>query len=105
MPTRATAKSKSRSRVVSTSTARAKLGQILRRVKSNKERILIEQRGEPQAILMSLEDFVDTIAPAPGWLQEAWESARSAGLDKMTMREIDAEIATARLQQANPRFI
>jgi hypothetical protein len=32
----------------------------------------------------------------PEWLQESWESSRQAGLDQLSMDEIDAEIAKAR---------
>ena len=32
----------------------------------------------------------------PEWLQKAWRSAEKAGLDTLSMDEIDAEIAAAR---------
>jgi hypothetical protein len=32
----------------------------------------------------------------PEWLRKSWESAREAGLDQLSMDEIDAEIAAAR---------
>ncbi len=38
-------------------------------------------------------------AKAPAWLQESWANARESGLDLMTMDEIDAEIAAARLER------
>jgi plasmid stability protein len=33
---------------------------------------------------------------APEWLRKSWASAKQAGLDQLTMEEIDAEIAAAR---------
>lgn len=33
---------------------------------------------------------------APGWLQQSWASSEQAGLDRLSMDEIDAEIAAAR---------
>ena len=33
---------------------------------------------------------------APEWLRESWASAKEAGLDELSMDEIDAEIAAAR---------
>jgi plasmid stability protein len=33
---------------------------------------------------------------APDWLRESWESATQAGLNQLSMDEIDAEIAAAR---------
>jgi hypothetical protein len=34
---------------------------------------------------------------APEWLQQSWESAKRFGLDSLSMDEIDAEIAAARM--------
>jgi plasmid stability protein len=33
---------------------------------------------------------------APEWLRKSWASAKEAGLDKLSMDEVDAEIAAAR---------
>ena len=33
---------------------------------------------------------------APDWLRQSWESAAQAGLNRLSMDEIDAEIAAAR---------
>jgi plasmid stability protein len=35
-------------------------------------------------------------ALAPEWLRKSWASAKEAGLDSLSMDEIDAEIAAAR---------
>jgi len=32
----------------------------------------------------------------PEWLQKSWESSKQAGLDKLSVDEIDTEIAAAR---------
>ena len=40
---------------------------------------------------------------APAWLKKSWSNAREGGLDSMTMDEIDAEIAVARLARRQPR--
>ena len=32
----------------------------------------------------------------PDWLRESWDSARQAGVNQLSMDEIDAEIAAAR---------
>jgi len=41
---------------------------------------------------------------APEWLQKSWESARQAGLDRLSMDEIDAEIAAARKARRESRL-
>lgn len=42
---------------------------------------------------------------APEWLRKSWASAKEAGLDRLSMDEIDAEIAAARKlrREANPQ--
>jgi prevent-host-death family protein len=83
-------------KVVSALTARTQLGQILRRVKSSRERFLIGKNGEPQAVVMGIDDYVDIVAPAPDWLKDIWAEAKKNGTDKLTIREIDREIAAVR---------
>jgi prevent-host-death family protein len=83
-------------KVVSALTARTQLGQILRRVKTGNERFLIGRNGEPQAIVMSIADYIDTVAPAPDWLKSVWAESKKNGTDKLTMRDIDREIAEVR---------
>lgn len=40
---------------------------------------------------------------APEWLKKSWSNARESGLDRMTMDEINAEIAAARQARRQPR--
>jgi prevent-host-death family protein len=86
-------------RVVSALTARAQFGQILDRVSENGERFVVDRRGEPTAVIMSLRDFVNTIAPPPNFLKEIWAESERRGADKLTMREIDAEIRAYRREK------
>ena len=83
-------------RVVTALTARTQLGQILKRVKGRRERFVIGRRGEPQAVILGFDDFLETFAPAPDWLARSWKAAERNGTAKLTMRQIDAEIARAR---------
>ena len=56
--------------IVSALTARTQLAQILPRATKTNERFVVDRRGEPSVIIMSIKDYVDTIAPAPsGWLK------------------------------------
>ena len=88
-------------KVVSALTARTQLGQILKRVSQKNERFIVDRRGEPEAIIMSLRDYINTIAPLPKALREIQVEAKRKGLHKLTMREIDAEIARVRREQTN----
>ena len=76
--------------------ARTQFGQIMNRAIQRNERFLVDRNGEPAVIIMSANDFVKTMAPPPKWLERAWAGAKRKGLDRLTMSEIDAEIAAAR---------
>jgi len=41
---------------------------------------------------------------APDWLRQSWERAKQAGLDQLSMEEIDAEIAAVRKERHNTRL-
>lgn len=40
----------------------------------------------------------------PEWLQESWESSKQAGMDRLSMDEIDAAIAAARKARRESRL-
>lgn len=79
--------------------ARAQFGRILDRAVDHNERFLVERNGEPAVLILSVADFVNTLAPAPDWLKDIQEHAKQKGLDKLTMDEIDAEIEAARRER------
>ena len=85
--------------VISALTARTQLGQVLRRTAQKNERFVVERRGQPSVIIMSIKDYIDTVAPAPDWLKAIGQEAKKKGLNKLSMRQIDAEIAAARRER------
>lgn len=87
---------KSMPNVISALTARTQFGQIMRRARENRERFVVDKRGEPQVIIMSIKDYIEAIAPTPDILKRIGEASKRKGTDKLTMRQIDAEIAAAR---------
>jgi prevent-host-death family protein len=76
--------------------ARTQFGQIMDRAVQNHERFIVDRRGEPAVVIMSVEDFIHAVAPAPKWLEQAWASAKKRGLGKITPQEIDDEIKAYR---------
>lgn len=60
---------------------------------------MIDKRGEPQAVLMSIEDFIRTVAPESQVLGAIRADAKRKGADKMSMRQIDAEVAAYRKER------
>jgi prevent-host-death family protein len=90
-------------RKISALTARTQLGQIMNRAVENNDRFLVERNGEPAVLILSVTDYVKTFAPPPDWLEKSWDSAKRHGLDKLTPKQIDAEIAAARRDRRKPK--
>ena len=44
--------------VISALTARTQLGQVLRRTAQKNERFVVERRGQPSVIIMSIKDYM-----------------------------------------------
>jgi hypothetical protein len=76
--------------------ARTQFGQIMDLATKNNERFIVDRRGEPAVVIMSVQDFIRTAAPPPDWLEKAWSGAKRRGLDALTRADIDAEIAAHR---------
>jgi putative PIN family toxin of toxin-antitoxin system len=55
-------KAKRIANVIPALTARTQFGQILRRVRQNNERFVVDKRGEPQAVIMSVQEYLRTFA-------------------------------------------
>jgi prevent-host-death family protein len=83
-------------RKISALTARTQLGQIMNRAVDHNDRFLVERNGQPAVLILSVADYVKTLAPAPDWLKKSWSSAKRQGLDRLTAKEIGAEIAAVR---------
>ena len=76
--------------------ARTQFGQILERVSTNRERFLVTKNGEAKAVILGVEDFLHAMAKMPTSLAALQEQAKRGGADKLTIEEIEAEIAAVR---------
>ena len=83
-------------KVIPALVARTQFGQILRRVKEHQDRFLISRRGEAQAVILSVEDYLRSIVKRPEAITDLQEAAKESGASTFTMEEIDAEIAAYR---------
>ena len=55
--------------------------------------------AKARAIGLSAEQYARQVLEqdlAPEWLQKSWKTAKEAGLDQLSMEEIDTEIRAAR---------
>jgi prevent-host-death family protein len=82
--------------VVSALNARSNFGKLLRRVEDERRSLVIEKRGTPKAVLMSIRDYVKLAAPEPEVLKVIGEESERNGTSKLTSREIDRMIRAAR---------
>jgi prevent-host-death family protein len=72
------------SRIIPALTARTQFGQILDRVKKDNEKFVIEKRGEGQAVIISLDEYVRLFArPTP-----SVEAIRRDAEAKLARREL-----------------
>ncbi len=82
--------------VVSALSVRMGFGELLRRVEDEHRSLVIEKRGTPRAVLLSIRDYVRLAAPEPEVLKVLGDESRRNGTHKLTSRQIDQEIKAAR---------
>ncbi len=86
--------------VVSALTARSGFGKLLRLVEDEHRSLVIEKRGSPKAVLLSIRDYVRLAAPEPDVLRLLGEESKRNGTDAMTSRQIDQAIKAARAKKS-----
>ncbi len=86
-------------KVVSALTARTQFGQIMRRAVTAQERFVVGKRGEPQVVIMGVDDFLKNVAPEPEVLAAIRAESKRKGTDDLTMREIGREIVAYRREK------
>ena len=85
--------------VVSALNVRTSFGKLLRRVEEERRSLVIEKRGTPKAVLLSIRDYVRLAAPEPEVLRVIGEESRRKGTDALSSRQIDQVIKAARAQK------
>ena len=90
---------KNRSIVVSALTARTGFGKLLRRLEDEQRSVVIERRGTPAAVLLSIRDYRHLAAPEPEVLRIIGEESKRKGTNKLSSRRIDQIIKTARAEK------
>lgn len=86
--------------VVSALSARTGFGKLLRRVEDEQRSLVIEKRGTPKAVLLSIRDYVRLAAPEPEVLRVIGEESKRNGTDKLTSRQIDQVVKAARVARS-----
>jgi prevent-host-death family protein len=76
--------------------ARTQFGQILERVSQKGERFVVTKKGEAKAVIMGVEDFLQAVVESPASLTALQEQAKKSGARKLSLEEIEKEIAAVR---------
>ncbi|HMD32259.1 MAG TPA: type II toxin-antitoxin system Phd/YefM family antitoxin [Candidatus Acidoferrales bacterium] len=82
---------------------RSQFGSVLRRLEKEKRSIVIEKRGTPRAVLLSIRDYVRLAAPEPEILRLLGEESKAKGTDTLSSQEIDRVIRAARARKPKRR--
>lgn len=82
--------------VVTALEARANFGKLLRRVEDEGRSLVIEKRGSPRAVLLSIRDYVRLAVPEPEVLRIIGQESRQKGTNRLGARQIDQIIKAAR---------
>lgn len=83
-------------KVVPALIARTQLGQILQRVREQQDRFLISRRGEAQAVILSVEDYLRSVVKRPEAIAALQKAAQEGGANRLSMEDIDSEITAYR---------
>lgn len=85
--------------VVSALRARENFGRLLSRLSDEGRSIIIEKRGSPKAVLVSIRDYVKLAAPEPEVLKVIGEESERNETSRLTPHQIDRIIKRGRSQK------
>ena len=85
--------------VVSALWARTNFGNLLRRVEDERRSLVIEKRGTPRAVLLSIRDYVRLAAPEPEVLRIIGEESKAKGTNNLSSQQIDRIIKDTRAKK------
>ncbi len=82
--------------VVSALRARAHFGKLLRQVDDERRSLVIEKRGTPMAIVLSIRDYIRLAAPEPEVLRVIGEESERKGTSTLSSSQINRIIKASR---------
>jgi len=87
---------KSKTKLIDAFSARTRFGELIEEAEKGKTRFLVSRRDKPKIVILGVEDYLRNIIKQPEILTTIQLSAKKAGVDKMSDKEIEAEIAAYR---------
>jgi prevent-host-death family protein len=88
--------------LISALQARSNFGKLLQRVESEGQSLVIEKRGRPRAVLLSIRDYIRLAAPEPEVLKIIGQESQRKGTSSLSPRQIERIIKAARSRQTRP---
>ena len=85
--------------VVSALRARTNFGDLLRQVEDERRSLVIEKRGTPRAVLLSIRDYVRLAAPEPEVLKIIGEESKAKRTDSFSSQQIERIIRATRARK------
>lgn len=82
--------------MVSALRARTSFGRLLQQVEDERRSLVIEKRGVPRAVLLSIRDYVRLAAPEPEVLRIIGEESKAKRTENLSSQQIDRIIRAAR---------
>ena len=82
--------------VVTALEARTHFGKLLRRVEDEGRSIVIEKRGSPRAVLLSIRDYVRLAVPEPEVLRIIGQESKQKGTNRLSAKHIDGIVKATR---------
>jgi len=89
--------------VISALHVRTSFGSVLRQIEDENRSVVIEKRGTPRAVMLSIRDYVRLAAPEPEVLTLIGEESRRNGTDRLTTRQINEIIQSMRAHKRKRR--
>jgi prevent-host-death family protein len=85
--------------IVSALRARTHFGSLLRRIEDERRSLVIEKRGTPRAVLLSIQDYVRLATPEPEVLRIIGEESKAKGTNNLSSQQIDRIIRATRAKK------
>ena len=86
--------------MVSALRVRTHFGKLLRRIEKERRSLVIEKRGMPKAVLLSIRDYVKLAVPEPEVLRVIGKESERKGTSALTPRQIDQLIKASRAERS-----
>ena len=77
---------------------RTHFGEVMEEAEQENTRFLVSRRGKPKVVILSVHDYMKNLVKQPDILTRVQLSAKKTGINKMSDKDINAEIAGYRKQ-------